>query len=107
VEEFQGRAGRELAWRLIHEDGSNAELARLRNELKAEPDHQLRMEGCRMWFADKLGPAPKGSPLARANGQAKAETPAKGAKNAAPLRAASPKPSRPAPEPEKKKKGWF
>jgi len=60
-----------------------------------------------MWFADKLGPPPKNSPLARATEPAKTVTPAKGAKNAAPQRAPAPQASRPAPEPEKKKKGWF
>jgi hypothetical protein len=61
-----------------------------------------------MWFADKLGPAPAGSPQARANGPAKNAAPVKGAKNASTAqRAGMPQPSRPAPDPEKKKKGWF
>jgi hypothetical protein len=65
-----------------------------------------------MWFADKLGPAPRNTPQAHADGPAKTAGPAKDAKGVArPPRAAAPQPSRPAPapapEPEKKKKGWF
>jgi hypothetical protein len=64
-----------------------------------------------MWFAEKLGPPPKNSPQARADGPAKSAAPTKGGKAAPPpQRTAAPlQASRPAPAPEepKKKKGWF
>lgn len=57
-----------------------------------------------MWFADKLGPIPNAGPQRKVQNS----------KNLAPVRSAAPQPknnarSQPvrAPEPPKKKKGWF
>ena len=66
-----------------------------------------------MWFADKLGPVPKASPQGKAHSQTAAPAPGKAAKNAASQPAPQPKGqaqrAQPAaaPEPPKKKKGWF
>jgi len=63
-----------------------------------------------MWFADKLGPAPRNTAQARADGSAKTAPQAKGGKVAPPQRAAAPPQAArraPAPEEPKKKKGWF
>ncbi len=73
-----------------------------------------------MWFADKLGPVPKGTPQGRAHPQTAQPAAAQAGRNAAPAAQAQQKgqsqqkaqpqaKARPAPEPEppKKKKGWF
>lgn len=67
-----------------------------------------------MWFADKLGPAPKGTPQGKAHPQAAQPAAAQQSRNAAPSpkgqSQAKPQPrpaAAPAPEPPKKKKGWF
>ena len=58
-----------------------------------------------MWFADKLGPVPKASPLGKAEPQM---TKPQNQKTAPPARAAAAaaQPGRGAPE-QPKKKGWF
>ncbi len=59
-----------------------------------------------MWFADKLGPVPKNSPLGKAEPQS---TKSHAAARNAPQAKSQPSRSQPAPEsePPKKKKGWF
>jgi len=64
-----------------------------------------------MWFADKLGPVPKGSPQGKAHPQAAhpaaAKPSAKGAKSQPQGKTQARPAAAPEPEAPKKKKGWF